>query len=352
MSSHFVWLNRGKESVVLDLKDKAAQQAVHRLLEKADVFVQNLAPGAADRLGLGAEKLVQSHPRLIACSISGYGGTGPYKEAKAYDALIQAEAGLVSITGSEEQPAKSGIPVADIAAGMYAFSGILAALYERARTDRGTTIEVSLFDSLIEWMGYPLYYANYGGTAPARTGTSHAAIAPYGVFRAGDGTEILVSVQSEREWRQFCSQVLQDPELANDARFATGSLRVQNRSQLHGVIESELASIGGHEFENRLAAGQIAHSRVRNLESVLEHPQLTLRHRWTQVQSPVGALRVIKPPITYPGRESAMGAIPALGADTGAVLAEIGVVHPPLPTPEGEQRVELNPGSREEVVDQ
>jgi itaconate CoA-transferase len=320
LSSHFVWLNRSKESIALDLKDPASMDVMARLLERADVFVQNFAPGAAERLGLGAGELSARYPRLVACSISGYGSSGPYRDAKAYDLLIQAETGLLSVTGTPEHPAKSGIPSADIGAGMYAFSGVLAALFERERTGRGTVLEVSLFDALTEWMGYPLYYTGYGGTPPARTGTSHAAIAPYGCFTAGDGTEVVLAVQNEREWLLFCGRVLERAELAGDARFATGSGRVAHRDELHAEIDKVFLELDGERLEARLAAARIAHARRREPAEVLRHPQLDARDRWRTVGSPAGPLRALLPPIGFPGREPRMGPVPDVGQDTDRVL--------------------------------
>jgi itaconate CoA-transferase len=318
MSSHFVWLNRSKESIALDLKaDRATMQL---LVAKADVFVQNFAPGAAERLGLGAEALRAAHPRLITCSISGYGPDGPYRDAKAYDLLIQSEAGLVAVTGSEEAPAKSGIPAADIGAGMYAFSGILAALYERERTGVGTHVEVSLFDALVEWMGFPLYYTQGSGRPPRRSGTSHAAIAPYGTFRAGDDTEVVVGIQNEREWAAFCEVVLRRPELAGDPRFATGAGRLENRQALHAEIDAVLRGCTGAEVLERLAAGRIAHARRREVAEVLEHPQLLARDRWTEVGSPAGPVPALLPPLALGGHAPRMDPIPAVGEHTDAIL--------------------------------
>ncbi|MEJ8278108.1 CaiB/BaiF CoA transferase family protein [Pseudonocardia spirodelae] len=321
LSSHFVWLNRSKESVALDLKSPDGSATMMRLLERADVFVQNFAPGAAERLGLGAAALRERFPRLVTCSISGYGSSGPYRDAKAYDLLIQSEAGLVSITGTEDAPAKSGIPAADIGAGMYAFSGILSALYERERTGTGTDLEVSLFDSLVEWMGYPLYYAGYGGSAPRRTGTSHAAIAPYGTFSAGDGTDVVLSIQNEREWATFCEVVLGRPEVATDPRFDSGRARVENRPALHAEIDAAFSALTGDELVERLVTARIAHARQREVGEVLEHPQLSARDRWTEVGSPVGPLRALLPPITVAGRTPRMGPVPDVGEHTEAVLA-------------------------------
>ncbi len=282
LSSHFVWLNRSKESVALDLTAPESRDTMMALLARADVFVQNFAPGAAERLGLGVETVRERFPQLVACSISGYGSSGPYRDAKAYDLLIQAEAGLVAVTGTEEHPAKSGVPVADIGAGMYAFSGILAALYERERTGEGSAFEVSLFDALTEWMGFPLYYAAGSGAAPRRTGTSHAAIAPYGAFTAGDGAEVVLAVQNEREWERFCADVLGDAALAVDERFATGSARVENRPALHEAIDAVFGGLTRDQVVERLASAGIANARRRPLtgdDGVLSHPQLSARDR-------------------------------------------------------------------------
>ncbi|HVL86055.1 MAG TPA: CaiB/BaiF CoA-transferase family protein [Pseudonocardia sp.] len=318
LSSHFVWLNRSKESVALDLKRDAG--TVLRLLERADVFVQNFAPGAAERLGLGSDALRSRFPRLVTCSISGYGPSGPYRDAKAYDLLIQSEAGLVSVTGTADEPAKAGIPAADIGAGMYAFSGILAALYDRERTGTGTHVEISLFDALVEWMGYPLYYTGYGGAAPGRAGTSHAAIAPYGTFTAGDGTDVVLAIQNGREWDAFCAEVLARPELSTDPRFGTGPARVRHRAVLHAEIDAVFGRLTGAQVVERLAAAGIAHARRREVTEVLEHPQLATRDRWRTVDSPAGPLRALLPPITFPGRPPRMDPVPALGEHTEAVL--------------------------------
>ncbi|GAA1263036.1 CaiB/BaiF CoA-transferase family protein [Pseudonocardia aurantiaca] len=323
LSSHFVWLNRSKESLALDLKADAgagADAVMPRLLARADVFVQNFAPGAAERLGLGHEALRAQFPRLITCSVSGYGPSGPYRDAKAYDLLIQSEAGLVSVTGTADEPAKSGIPAADIGAGMYAFSGILAALYDRERTGAGTHLEISLFDALVEWMGFPLQYTAGSGSPPRRTGTSHAAIAPYGTFAAGDGTEVVLGVQNEREWEAFCATVLGRPELAGDERFRTGALRVEHRPDLHAEIDAVFGELTGEQVSARLAAARIAHARRREVAEVLEHPQLAARERWTEVGSPAGPLRTLLPPITLEGRPPRIDPIPAVGEHTDAIL--------------------------------
>lgn len=323
-SSHFVWLNRTKESITLDLKRPEARTIMHQLLGEADVFIQNLAPSAASRLGLGAPELRTLYPRLITCSISGYGSDGPYRDAKAYDLLIQSEAGLVSVTGSPDHPAKSGIPAADIGAGMYAFSGILSALYERERTGHGSELEVSLFDSLIEWMGYPLYYTEYGGAAPARTGTSHAAIAPYGTYRSGDGADIVLSVQNEREWRSFCTIVLETPTLYSDERFASSTARVVNREALDSTVNSVFGAMTAEDLAGRLDRAQVAHARQREVADVLNHPQLAARNRWTKVDTPAGPVRAVQPAITVPGRAARMGPVPQTGEHSRAILASLG----------------------------
>ncbi|WP_084216547.1 CaiB/BaiF CoA transferase family protein [Pseudonocardia spinosispora] len=324
MSSHFVWLNRSKESLTLDLKQPDGAEVMRRLLDRADVFVQNLAPGAADRLGLGAEELTGRHPRLVHCSISGYGEDGPYRDAKAYDLLIQAEVGLLSITGTPEQPAKSGIPAADIAAGMYAYSGILSALLHRERTGAGGAFAVSLFDALTEWMGFPMYYARYGGTAPVPAGASHAAIAPYGPF-ATSGTDVMLAIQNDREWVLFCAEVLRRPELTRDERFATNPARVEHRDELRAAIEDVFRALPAEELASRLTGARIAHSRRNGLPELIEHPQLAERGRWTEVGSPVGPLAALAPPvIPRGGPEPRMDPIPEIGEHTDALLAELG----------------------------
>jgi len=323
LSSHFVWLNRSKESVALDLKDDADRTALLRLIDGADVFLQNYGPGAAERLGLGAEELRQTRPELICCSVSGYGTSGPLRDAKAYDLLVQAETGLVSITGTEDAPAKSGIPAADIAAGMYAFSAVLAALYHRAVTGEGATLHVNLFDSLLEWMGYPLYYTRYGGRQPRRAGTSHAAIAPYGTYCAGDGTAVVLSVQNEGEWLRFCEGVLQRPDLATAAEFATQPDRVAHRSALDAEIDAALVDLDGRELLGRLQTAGIAHARQRDLVDVIEHPQLTARQRWVPLDTPAGIVQALRPPIEWAGMDVRMDAVPDVGQHTSRVLAEL-----------------------------
>lgn len=324
LSSHFVWLNRSKESLTLDLKHTEATDIMNKLLADADVFVQNLAPSAAERLGLGSEELRRRFPRLITCSITGYGTSGPYRDAKAYDLLIQSETGLISITGSEKAPAKTGIPTADIAAGMYGFSGILAALYNRERTGEGSHVEISLFDSLIEWMGYPLYYTEYSGKAPSRAGTSHATIAPYGMFECADGAEIVLSIQNRREWLSFCETVLGQPAAATDARFDTGSRRVSNRNELDELIAEVFRANGSAEMDRRLAEAKIAHARLRNVSEVLDHPQLAARDRWRMVDTPAGPIRAVLPAITFAGQTPRMDPVPDVGQHSTEILASIG----------------------------
>ena len=324
MSSHFVWLNRSKESLTLDVKAAEARDVLARLLSRADVFVQNLAPRAAERLSLGAGELRQKYPRLILCSLSGYGASGPYRDKKAYDLLIQSEAGLLSITGTEEEPSKAGISVADIAGGMYAYSAILTALFMRQRTGQGTTIEVSLFEALGEWMGYPAYYTKYGGKAPARTGAAHAAIAPYGPFESGDQKRVFLGVQNEREWERFCRVVLQRRELATDPRFDSGSRRVANRRDLHVTIEEVFSRLTASEIIARLEEAQIANARMNSVQEFIEHPQLASRKRWREIDSPVGKLSALIPPVDVAGVEPVMGPIPSLGQHTELILTEIG----------------------------
>ena len=324
LASHFVWLNRSKESLTLDLKQDGAKEVLARIIERADVFVQNLAPGATGRLGFGAQILRERHPSLIVCDISGYGSSGPYRDKKAYDLLVQCEAGLVSITGTPETPSKVGVSIADIACGMYAYSGILAALLRRGRTGEGAALEVSLFEALAEWMGFPAYYAMYGGEEPPRTGASHAAIAPYGPFECGDGKVIFLGIQNEREWERFCEIVLEQPALAEDERFAGNSERVENRDDLYQDIETILQKFSSSEAIERLDEAKIANARMRNVRGFLDHPQLEARDRWREVRSPVGPLRALIPPTTLDGTEPVMAPIPSVGEHTASILAELG----------------------------
>jgi len=324
LSSHFVWLNRSKQSMTLDVKAPEAPDVLARLFSCADVFVQNLAPGAAERLSLGAGELRQKYPKLIVCNLSGYGASGPYRDKKAYDLLIQSEAGLLSITGTEEEPSKAGISVADIAGGMYAYSAILTALFMRQLTGQGTTIEVSLFEALGEWMGYPAYYTKYGGKAPARTGAAHAAIAPYGPFQSEDQKRVFLSIQNEREWERFCHLVLQRGELAADPRFDSGPRRVANRRELHLAIEEVFCRLTASEIIARLEEAQIANARMNSVQEFIEHPQLASRKRWREIDSPVGKLSALIPPVDVAGVEPVMGPIPSLGQHSDLILTEIG----------------------------
>ena len=324
LASHFVWLNRSKESLTLNLKEDGAKEVLSRLVRGADVFVQNLAPGAAERLGFGAEELRGEDPRLIHCGISGYGKGGPYAQKKAYDLLVQCEAGLVSITGTPETPSKVGISIADIAAGMYAYSGVLAALLRRERAEEGATLEVSMLEALGEWMGFPAFFAGYGGEEPKRSGASHAAIAPYGPFECGDGEVVFLGIQNEREWESFCEAVLGRPALAGDGRFASNSERVANRDDLHEEIETILRNISSKEAVERLEDAKIANARMRTIGSFLDHPQLAARGRWRDFGSPVGPLRALLPPATMEGMEPVMAPIPAVGEHTDDILAELG----------------------------
>lgn len=324
MSSYFVWLNRGKESLVLDVKDRDDLDLLERLLETADVFVHNLAPGAVARLGLDAPTLRERCPRLVTCGISGYGEEGPYARKKAYDLLVQCETGLLSVTGSPEEPAKVGISVADVAAGMYAYSGILTALYERERTGRGTDLHVAMLDALGEWVSQPAYYAAGSGTPPPRSGARHASIAPYGPYRAGDGTHVFVGVQNDREWAVLCTDVMERPDLVADPRFATNVARVARDDELTPMVEAALSALTADEVVARLDAVGIANARMRTMTDFVDHPQLHARDRWRDVATPVGPVRSMLPPVTVAGREAAMGPVPAVGQHTQTIRAEVG----------------------------
>ncbi len=323
-SSHFVWLNRSKESLTLNVKHPDAVEVLRRLLNRADVFVQNLAPGATGRLGLSADVLRRTYPRLVVCEISGYGSSGPYRDRKAYDLLVQAEAGLLSITGTAEEPVKVGISVADIAAGMYAYSGVLTALLMRQRTGEGAALEVSMLEALGEWMSYPMYYGVYGGTAPQRSGARHAVIAPYGPFAGGDGEVVYLGIQNEREWQAFCTDVLGRPELAADPRFASNASRVEHRSALDAEIESVFAHLSTPDIVDRLDEAHIANARLRTVQQLADHPQLAARARWRQVDTPAGPIRAAVPAAALSGVEPVMGPVPALGAHTDVILGDLG----------------------------
>ncbi|WP_233887995.1 CaiB/BaiF CoA transferase family protein [Paraburkholderia flagellata] len=324
LASHFVWTNRSKESITLDVKRPEAMEVVHGLLADADVFVQNLAPGATQRLGLDFETLKARHPRLIVCDISGYGLDGPYRDKKAYDLLIQSESGFLSITGSPGEPAKAGCSIADIAAGMYAYTNILAALIERGKTGRGRRIDVSMLESMVEWMSYPLYYAIDGQTAPKRTGASHATIYPYGPFRAGDGKTVMLGLQNEREWKSFCETVVQMPELAVDARFSSNSRRVENRTELGRLIEESLSALTAQQVIERLEEAKIANAHMNDMQAVWAHEQLVARKRWTRVTTPAGEIPALYPPGVTHEDAPRMDPVPSLGEHTDAILRELG----------------------------
>lgn len=325
LSSHFTWTNRSKESLTLDLKHEKATDIMDRLLGTADVLVQNLAPGAAARMGLSFEALHQKYPKLIVCDISGYGDSGPYRDKKAYDLLIQSEAGFLSITGSPEAPAKAGCSIADIAAGMYAYSNILTALIQRSKTGVGRYIDVSMLESMTEWMGYPMYYAFDGATPPPRAGASHATIYPYGPFATGDGKTVMLGLQNEREWVVFCDKVLQQPALAKDERFATNAKRSAARPALQQIIEAAFATLTAEQVIARLEAAQIANAQVNSMADVWAHPQLAARQRWTEVSTPVGPVPALLPPGAPDEAHVRMDAIPAVGQHTTAILRELGL---------------------------
>ena len=324
LSSHFVWTNRSKESLALDVKHPQARPILDKLLERADVFVQNLTPGAAERLGLGAAELRARHPRLIWCGISGYGPAGPYAGKRAYDLLVQCEAGLLSVTGSPDTPAKAGIPVADIAAGMYAMSSILAALLRRSREGVGATLDITMFESLGEWMGFPAYFTAYGGEAPPRSGAYHATIVPYGPFRAGDGKTVFLSIQNEREFARFCDQALGKPALAKDPRFSSSPARVRNRDAMHAEIERAFGKLTAAQVEGRLEDAGVANARLNTMQEFWEHPQLAARDRWREVGTEAGAVRAPKPPFNLSEFEPRMEDVPALGAHSRKILEELG----------------------------
>jgi len=323
-SSHFVWVNRSKESLALDVKRPEARAVLERLLLGADVFVQNLAPGAAERLGLGSAALRARNPRLVWCGISGYGPAGPYAGKKAYDLLVQCEAGLLSVTGTPEQPAKAGIPVADIAAGMYAMSSILAALYRREATGAGATLDITMFESLGEWMGFPAHFTAFGGEAPPRSGAHHATIVPYGPFRAGAGGTVFLSIQNEREFERFCDGVLQNPGLRVDPRFSSGPSRANHRDAMHAEIEKIFLKLTAEEILQRLENAGIANARLNSMQEFWDHPQMEARDRWREVDTPGGTIEAMKPPFNMDGFEPRMDAVPALGAHSRAILLELG----------------------------
>lgn len=325
MASHFVWTNRSKESITLDLKQPAALGALKLLLKDADVLLQNLAPGAAARMGLSFDALQQAHPGLIVCDISGYGEDGPYRDKKAYDLLIQSEAGLLSVTGTPEQPSKAGNSMADIAAGMYAYSSILSALLLRGKIGQGSHIDVSMLESLTEWMSYPLYYAYDGAAPPPRTAAAHASIYPYGPFATGDGNTVMLGLQNEREWKSFCAVVLDDAALALDARFDSNAKRNQNREPLLALILAVFSQLSSAQVEAKLESAQIASARMNSMAQVWEHPQLKARERWAMVDSPVGKLPALLPPGRSNAFDYRMDAVPDVGQHTEAILRELGL---------------------------
>ena len=325
LASHFVWTNRSKESLTLDVKHPKAQAILKRLIrEQADVVVQNLAPGASARLGLSFAELSQVKPTIIVCDISGYGDNGPYRDKKAYDLLIQSESGLLSITGTEQEPSKAGPSIADIAAGMYAYSSILAALMHRQSTGRGQHLDISMLESLGEWMNYPLYYAFEGASPPPRTGASHATIYPYGPFPAGDGKTVMLGLQNEREWSVFCEKVLLDPELSTDERFSSNSKRSAARIELRNLIVNAFSTLTAEQVVQRLDDAQIANARVNDMHDVWKHPQLQARKRWREVESPAGPIPALLPPGSWEEGEPRMDAVPALGEHTDAILSGLG----------------------------
>ncbi|MFR0355524.1 CaiB/BaiF CoA transferase family protein [Streptomyces sediminimaris] len=324
-SSYFVWLNRSKESLTLDVKEPRGKEVLRRLLDGADVFVQNLAPGAADRLGLGADALAERHPRLIPCTVSGYGTTGPWADRKAYDLLVQCQTGLVSLTGTPEETARVGISVADIAAGMYAYTGVLTALYTRATTGRVHPVEVSLFEALAEWMGQPANYTRYGGSQPPRIGTQHATIAPYGAFTTADGKQVLLSVQNEREWAALCADFLRRPALVDDPRFATGPDRVAHRDALNAIVAECFARADADEVLEDLEAIGIACAGVNDVAAFLDHPVLAARERWQEVAVPGATVRALRPPADLAGLPARMDPVPDVGEHTDAILTGLGL---------------------------
>ena len=324
LSSHFVWLNRTKESLSLDLKSPEGTAILHKLLVSSDVLIQNLAPGALARLGLAVPELVKRYPRLVICGISGYGDSGPYRRRKAYDLLIQAESGLMSVTGTPDSPVKAGIAVADIAAGMYAFAGIVAALLRRAQTGRGAVVDVAMLDALAEWMGYPIYYTAGTGAPPERTGAHHATIAPYGPYRTLEGSSVVIAVQTDQEWRGFCVGVLRLPDLASDGRFITNPLRLRNRDALDTLINGVVGALPRAHLVARLDANAIAHATVNSVSDLLHHEQLRARQRWRKLGIGDDGVEMLLPPLLIDGTDPRISPVPQVGEHTSAILKEIG----------------------------
>ena len=329
-ASHFVWTNRSKESLTLDLKQEEARGVVRKLLENADVLVQNLAPGAAARMGFSYEGLRDQYPRLIVCDISGYGADGPYRDKKAYDLLIQSESGLLSVTGTPESPSKAGCSIVDIASGMYAYTNILAALIQRGKTGKGCRIDISMLESMAEWMSFPLYYAYDGALPPPRAGASHATIYPYGPFPVGDGNVVMLGLQNEREWAVFCDKVLEQPELKTDARFSTGPRRSSARPDLYAIIVAAFAGMTLAQVVKRLDDAQIGNAAMNDMRQVWEHAQLAARDRWAEVETPNGKILAMRPPGMPADFNARMDPIPAVGEHTEAILAEIGYSKPDI----------------------
>ncbi len=325
LSSHFVWVNRSKESLTLDLKQDSAMAILKSLLKTADVFIQNLAPGAASRMGLSPEILQKENPGLITCAISGYGNDGPYRDKKAYDLLIQSEAGFLSITGTPETPSKAGNSIADIAAGMYAYTNILAALLQRGKTGKGSVIDISMLEALSEWMSFPMYYAYKGAEPPPRNGASHATIYPYGPFKAGDGKTVMLGLQNEREWVQFCEIVLENPALAQDERFDRNFKRNEKRAELLEIIDACFCKLSSEQLIARLEKAQIANAHLNDMAGLWKHEQLKARNRWTEVDTPNGSIAALLPPGLNDSYDYRMDAIPAVGQHTDAILKELGM---------------------------
>ena len=323
-SGYFLWLNRSKESLSLDVKKSESKQILTKLIAKADIFIQNLAPGAAKRLGLGAEELMAKHPRLIVCDISGYGDSGPYAHKKAYDLLIQSEAGILAVTGTPDQPSKVGVSLTDIGTGLHAYSAILNALYQRERTGKGSRIEVTMFEAMVEWMNHPLMYEHFGGKTMQRAGPDHAIIVPYGRFTAGDGKDVMLGIQNEREWASFCKTVLGQPELATDPRYDNNTKRNAARKELIALITGIFANMTAEQVIARLDEAGIANARMNTPNEVWDHPQLKARNRWREVDTPAGRIPALLPPVTNADYEVRMDAVPSVGQHTDAILGELG----------------------------
>jgi len=323
-SAYFIWLNRSKESLALDVKHPEAKKILRRLIERADVFIQNLAPGAARRLGLSAGDLLAKHPRLIVCDISGYGDAGPYAHKKAYDLLVQSESGILSITGTRETPCKVGVSLTDIGTGLHAYAAILGALYQRERTGKGTRVEVTMFEAMVEWMNHPLYYAHFGGRPPQRSGPDHATIVPYGKFNTGDGKSAMLGIQNEREWQAFCEKVLGDSALAKDPRYDNNTKRTAARAEIVALIEKVFSQMTAEQVVERLDAAGIANARMNTPEEVWNHAQLKARDRWREVATSAGTIPAMLPPATFADFDARMDAVPAVGEHTERILTEIG----------------------------